>query len=323
MLTEEKQLISFDYAMKYILRDKSDYSIIEGFLSALLATVNYKPVKVRALLESESNKDERRGKRIIADMMVEDTDGVQYIIEIERNERYNFMHKACFSSSRIIVDSIGQGQDYTKIVKVIHVSLLYFDIGGSSLYHGKTIMRDVSGSEKPLHLHLKTKDGSIQYDLHDIFPEYFVISIPAFHDEINRSIDEWLYMMKHEAIRDDFKEQYIKLAAERLAFLKMTIGEQADYMNYKLEMIDVREEFETQLAKGRAEGIEEGKAIGIEEGKAIGIEAGKTIGIEKGKVEGSQAKAIAVARNLKQKGIAYAIIADSTGLTLEEVTSLN
>ncbi|MDQ5921465.1 MAG: hypothetical protein QG673_1523, partial [Pseudomonadota bacterium] len=139
----------------------------------------------------------------------------------------------------------------------------------------------------------------------------------------NRSIDEWLYMMKHEAIRDDFKEQYIKLAAERLAFLKMTIGEQADYMNYKLEMVDVREEFETQLAKGRAEGIEEGKAIGIEEGKAIGVEAGKTIGIEAGKVEGAQAKAVTVARNLKQKGIAYAIIADSTGLTLEEVTSLN
>ena len=52
-----KKLISFDYAIKYILLDKSDYSIIEGFLSALLETVGYKPVKVKALLESESNKD--------------------------------------------------------------------------------------------------------------------------------------------------------------------------------------------------------------------------------------------------------------------------
>lgn len=58
--THDKPLISFDYAMKYILRDKSDYSIIEGFLSALLATANYKPVKVKSLLETESNKDEER-----------------------------------------------------------------------------------------------------------------------------------------------------------------------------------------------------------------------------------------------------------------------
>ncbi len=247
-----EQLISFDYAMKYILRDKSDYSIIEGFLSALLATANYKPVKVKALLETESNKDEKRGKRVLADMVVEDTDGVQYIIEIERNEKYNFMHKACFSSSRVIVDSIGQAQDYSKIVKVIHISLLYFDIGGSSLYHGKTIIRDVNGGEK-LKLHLKRESGST-YDLVDILPEYFLISIPAFHDEIHRSIDEWLYMMKHEAIKDDFKEKYIKLAAERLSFLKMSVEEQADYMKYQIEMIDVREESYTQYIKGKVEG---------------------------------------------------------------------
>ena len=167
----KEQLISFDYAIKYILRDKSDFSIIESFLSALLATAGYKPVKVKALLESESNKDEARGKRVVADMVVEDADGVHYIVEIERNEKYNFMHKACFSSSRIIVDSIGQSQDYLNIVKVIHISLLYFDLGGSSLYHGKTIFRDLATNDgnKPLQLHLKQKDGSTT-DLVDILP---------------------------------------------------------------------------------------------------------------------------------------------------------
>ena len=296
---DKERLISFDYAMKYILRDKSDYSIIEGFLSALLATADYKPVKVKAFLETESNKDEQRGKRIVADLVVEDTEGVQYIIEIERNEKYNFMHKACFSSSRIIVDSIGQGQDYLKIVKVIHISLLYFDIGGSSLYHGKTIMRDVSSGEK-LQLHLKSKTGS--YDLQDIFPEYFVISIPAFHDEIHQSIDEWLYMMKHESIREDFKAQYIKLAAERLNFLKMTMNEQANYMNYKLEMIDVREEFHTQYIKGKAEGKAEGKT----EGKAEGNTEGKT----------------EMAKILLMEGTDLGLIQRASGLSAEELAKL-
>ena len=256
-----EKLISFDYAMKYILRDKSDYSIIEGFLSALLATAGYNPVKITALLETESNKDEARGKRIVADMIVEDTDGINYIIEIERNEKYNFMHKACFSSSRVIVDSIGQSQDYLNIVKVIHISLLYFDLGGSSLYHGKTIFRDMdttNDDNKPLQLHLKQKDGSMT-DLVDIFPEYFVISIPAFHDEINRSIDEWLYMMKNEEIKESFQEKYIKLAAERLDYLKMTTDQKANYMRYQLEMIDVREEIRTAELKAEAKGKVEGK----------------------------------------------------------------
>jgi len=253
----KKDLISFDYAMKYILRDKSDYSIIENFISSLLATANYKPIKILNFLESESNKDEARGKRVLADLVVEDTEGVKYIVEIERNERLNFMHKACFSSSRLIVDSIGQGQNYSNIVKVIHISLLYFDIGGSSVYHGKTIVRDVDKDQK-LDLQLRTNAGT-SYDLHDIFPEYFIISIPAFHDEIKQGIDEWLYLMKHEEILTDFKEQYIKLAAERLNFLKMPFEKQTQYMKYQLEMVDIKEEFRTAeikgLTRGRAEGM--------------------------------------------------------------------
>jgi len=37
-----KPLVSFDYGIKYLLRDKGDYSIVEGFISALLSAVGYK-----------------------------------------------------------------------------------------------------------------------------------------------------------------------------------------------------------------------------------------------------------------------------------------
>ena len=35
-MLNDKGLVSFDYAIKYLLRDKGDYSIVEGFISALL-----------------------------------------------------------------------------------------------------------------------------------------------------------------------------------------------------------------------------------------------------------------------------------------------
>ena len=47
--------MSFDYfltlAIKYLLRNKGDYDIIEGFISALFAAQGYKPVKINAILE--------------------------------------------------------------------------------------------------------------------------------------------------------------------------------------------------------------------------------------------------------------------------------
>lgn len=60
----DKSLISFDYAIKFLLRNKGDYDIIEGFLSALFQTFGYKSVKIKALLESESNREESALKKV-------------------------------------------------------------------------------------------------------------------------------------------------------------------------------------------------------------------------------------------------------------------
>ena len=93
-------LISFDYAIKYLLKDKGDYEIVEGFISALLASEGYKPIKIKALLESESNKESKHLKRSIADVIVEDEQGNNYIVEIDRAYTNLFLHKAVFNTSR-------------------------------------------------------------------------------------------------------------------------------------------------------------------------------------------------------------------------------
>ena len=97
-MTNPKPLISFDYAIKYLLKDKGDYSIVEGFISALLKTRGYKDVKIVALLESESNKEDSKSKRSLADLIVEDEDSHKYIIEIERNVKDSFIHKSLFNT---------------------------------------------------------------------------------------------------------------------------------------------------------------------------------------------------------------------------------
>ena len=48
-----ENLVRFDWAMKRLLRDKSNYVVLEGFLSTLLG----EDLRILRFLESESNQD--------------------------------------------------------------------------------------------------------------------------------------------------------------------------------------------------------------------------------------------------------------------------
>ena|ERR1700733_13438144 len=52
------KLVRFDWAIKYLLRNKADFDVLEGFLSELLKI----PIKIESFLESESNKNHAADK---------------------------------------------------------------------------------------------------------------------------------------------------------------------------------------------------------------------------------------------------------------------
>lgn len=111
------------------LHDKGDYSIVEGFISALLGTIGYRNVKILALFESESNRED------------------------------SFIHKSLFNTSRLIIDNLAQREDYAQILKVFHISLLYFPIGSSgAIYHGKTIIHEIETNDR-LAVSIKNQEG--------------------------------------------------------------------------------------------------------------------------------------------------------------------
>lgn len=252
----DKPLISFDYAIKYLLRNKSDYDIIEGFISALFAAQGYKPVKINAILDSESNKETSHLKKSIADLVVEDEDGNKYIVEIERAFTQNFMHKACFNSSRLIVDNIAGSQDYTAIRKVFHISLLYFSTKEMQkpIYHGKTIIHEIDTAH-PIDVRIANQ-GLVMFENHNIFPEYFFISVPLFNDIINQEIDEWLYVMKHSEVKGDFKSPYMTKVSQRMNVLKMNDEERNEYIHYLKQAVHSQDTLSAAEAKGEAKGIE-------------------------------------------------------------------
>ena len=55
-IVTERQLVSFDWAIKRLLRSKANFVVLEGFLSELL----FDDIKILELLESESNKEDEK-----------------------------------------------------------------------------------------------------------------------------------------------------------------------------------------------------------------------------------------------------------------------
>ena len=82
-------LIRFDWAMKRLLRDKSNYVVLEGFLSTLLG----EDLHICRFLESESNQTDASDKFNRADMLVEDDKGQLLIIEVQNNRELDYFHR--------------------------------------------------------------------------------------------------------------------------------------------------------------------------------------------------------------------------------------
>ena len=132
------------------------------------------------------------------------------------------------------------------------------------------------------------------FDAHNIFPEYFVISVPLFNDVIKDELDEWLYMMKHSEVKEDFKSPYMKKVADRLNVLKMTPAERKEYTAYRNESLKERDYIVSAEEKG----------------------------MEIGKAEGKAEEKITIARNLLTQKIDINTISIATGLSEEEIKNL-
>ena len=72
---ETRSMISFDWAMKRLLRQKANFEILEGFLSELLC----RKIIIKNIGESEGNKTDENDKWNKVDILVE-ADGKELVI---------------------------------------------------------------------------------------------------------------------------------------------------------------------------------------------------------------------------------------------------
>ena len=306
-MNNSNQVIRFDWAMKRLLRNKANFSVLEGLLTTLL---NEK-ITIQKLLESESNQEDEFDKYNRVDMLAENSKGELVLIEVQNNNEYAYFQRMLFGTSKLVTEYINRGEGYDKVRKVYSVNIVYFSLGHGTdfVYHGKTEFRGIHNGDI-LQLTPFQKQTFKVDAVSQLYPEYYILKVNDFNQVAKSPLEEWIYYLNTGNIPSDATAPGLEEARERLKLDSMTKDELSAYYRHLDNVVILRSNIQTERMEGRMEGREQGRA----EGHAEGMEEG----LEKGRMEAN----IENARNLKKLGVAIDIISQATGLSKKDIEIL-
>ncbi|HAH55652.1 MAG TPA: hypothetical protein DCM02_10355 [Flavobacterium sp.] len=234
-----KKLISFDWAIKRLLRNKANFVVLEGFLSELL----FDNIKIEQILESESNQDYDDDKFNRVDILTKNSKNELIIIEIQSTYEIDYFHRMAYGTSKAVSENHKLGDKYLNIKKVISINIVYFDLdqGEDYIYKGRTVFKGLHQNDI-LGLSEKQKQTFVKQEVADIFaspvrpsvscPEYYLLKVNQFNDIAKDTLDEWVYFLKNSEVKDDFKAKGLKEANEVLDIMRLEKEDQYGYNRY-------------------------------------------------------------------------------------------
>jgi predicted transposase/invertase (TIGR01784 family) len=290
------ELVRFDWFIKFMFRDKSDFDILEGFLSELLK----EDIKILEILESEGNQSKKKDKFNRVDIMIKNSKGEHIIVEVQNNEEYDYLQRILYGTSKTIIENIAKGQSYAFVKKVISVSVVYFKVGQGEdyIYHGMTQFKGIHKNDELL-LSKEKQDLFNKQKPQELYPEYYLIKAGDFNeDSVNDTLDEWVFFLKTGKVKDTFKAQGLDKAKEKLEVAKLSPRRRAAYERDTKHLHSEASWGETQLKKEQDL-------------------------IEKSIYEGEMKKSIAIAKEMKADNEPMEKIMKYSGLSREDVEKLS
>jgi len=222
-----RKLVSFDWAMKKILRQKANFVILEGFLTELLKF----DVKIQEILESEANQETQEDKFNRVDLLAKNEHNELILIEVQHSSQIDYFHRMLYGTSKLITEHITKGRGYTKVKKVYSVNIVYFALGQGDdyVYYGKTEFKGLHNRDEILEPSIRQQDDFHIKSISDIYPEYYILRVNEFNDIAKNTLDEWIYFLKNEEIEDKFQAKGLDEAKEALDVMKLKDEDRAIY----------------------------------------------------------------------------------------------
>lgn len=283
---QKNSYIRFDWAIKRLLRDKANFSVLEGLLTVLLC----EEIRIKEIIKDEKAYcvwDDAQTDRI--DIKAKDKKGDDIVIRIQNMRKLYYLERIRFGTPAFAKHI------YQEVNKVYLVSILYFDLGKGNdyLYHGQNRFIGVHTNDELL-ITAKEEGAIIQKLPQEVFPEYYLIRVNEFNQVAKTPLEEWVKYLKTGIIDPDTTATGLPEAREKLRYYDMSPEERHEYDEHVNAIMIQNDVLNTAKLEGHAEGRAESRA--------------------EGKLED--------AKNLKQLGVSIDIIAQATGLSREDIDKL-
>ena len=289
-----------DFGFKKLFGEEGSKDLLADFLNQLLpphhqiAELNFR--------NTEQMPDIPLERKAIFDINCRSVTGEYFIVEMQKAKIQFFKDRSVFYVTFPIREQAKKGDWLFKLAPVYFIAILDFEYDEAE--EMRKFRRDVA---------LRDQDGELFFDkLHFKF-----LQMPLFkkqEHELETHFDKWIYFLKNLGNFDHIPtilNEPIFQKAFHIAELANLSREQCTvYEQNLLDYWSMNAAVETAKEVGRTEGREEGRTEGREEGRTEGL------------AEGKRSKALETARAMLADGIPQETVLRYTGLTLEDLNSL-
>ncbi|MFA1822442.1 Rpn family recombination-promoting nuclease/putative transposase [Virgibacillus oceani] len=328
---EELMDLKVDFAFKQLFGNEKNKDITIVFLNAFLKRTGRDKIVDILSGDKEAGGEYRKDKQSILDLLVITDTSEKINIEIQFTNKYDMVKRSIYYWSGMYRSTLKESMDYEELKPVIAINIMNFDMFAQTDRFYTTY-----------HLY----EDEEKYQLTDVM-EFHFVEVPKLIktwyeknlDPQNDVLVRWLLLLaivdhrKKKVYKEIYQElegismedNALRKAFENWEELSMT---EEEFLAYEARMKVIRDEESAKRAAERRieEGIREGMKKGLEEGREQGIKQGKKEGKVEGKVEGKREaekntkKEIAI--RLLHMGISVEVIANSTGLSPENILEL-
>ena len=286
-----------DYAFKLAFANPDYPDLTLGLVRALLPERNVESVE---LLVPETIPEDEDDKRMCFDIRCTDKAGDHFVVEMQKEKYSYFPDRLMAYSGDPLKRLLKAGQRYDTIRPLFIISVLdyFLDKDDESLLRSAHVKMDDSG---------KILSDKLNY----VF-----LQLPAVKELRGGQpfLEQLAYSIRHIGrlksrpgeLEDPFFDRLFRASTRE--YINKEQLKTYDYMIR--DAIQIEAEREYAISEALKRGLEAGIAKGREEGK------------EEGLATGARLKAVETARNFKVAGVDVSVIAQCTGLTVEELDKL-
>ena len=301
-MEDELQItLTNDYAFKRLLGSEENKPLLQDFLECILDLTSQQVLGLE-FMDKELTKEEFSDKTGILDVKLKLTDGTVIDIEIQASWNASFVKRTLFYWAKMYTADFKAGESYDKLHRCIAINIIADGFRLNEAIHSEYLLQ-----EKTAHTILT-----------DVLEVHFLdLQAAKTAKEKGKATGKqgqlinWLRFIgatdRKERAMIATKSPVLQMLNEKIDVLTLSPIERKLYESRMKLKSDITTISETQFSAGVERGLAEGKSLGLAEGE----------------VRGSRQKALETARNLLVIGLSIENIAKATGLTIQEVETLN